>query len=340
MNIYMQAESLPSACMFVPFMNKKYTDDKPIFFIYGPTASGKTDFASLLAESIPAEIINMDSAQCYTPLTIGTAKPDWRNTQYMQHMFDCIDEPKTLTVHAYRSMVLPLIQEVYSRGNIPIFVGGSGFYLKSLLFPPQGPTLGLREKYVFETKNNLWQELNAIDPERALTIHPSDIYRVERALEIWYATGKKPSEYRPLYDPPAQFVLIHVTRNREDLYDRINRRVYQMIAQGWEHEVALLLDSPWEGFVQEKRIIGYNELIDYLKGRLTQEQAIDLIQQRSRNYAKRQETFWRMINRQICYEERKGSGNNYAVIKELDLTYTDISLYIKQLLDTILLDKE
>lgn len=319
-------------------MNKNNVDDRPILFIYGPTASGKTDFAASLAEQLPAEIINMDSAQCYTPLTIGTAKPDWGSTPYMQHMFDCINQPETLTVHAYRAMVLPLIKEVRSRGKVPIFVGGSGFYLKSLLFPPQGPTLDLHEKSIFETRDNVWQELNAIDPDRAKAIHPSDNYRIERALEIWHATGKKPSEYRPLYDPPAPFILIHVTRKRADLYDRINRRVYQMIAQGWESEVASLLDSPWEQFVQEKKIIGYNELIDYLKGKSTQEHAIGLIQQRSRNYAKRQETFWRMIKRQISNAESKRDDSNYAVIKELDLTYVDLSLYIKQLLETILWD--
>jgi tRNA dimethylallyltransferase len=319
-------------------MNKNNTHHRYVVFIYGPTASGKTDFASSLAEQIPAEIINMDSAQCYTPLTIGTAKPDWRNTPYLQHMFDCVNEPKTLTVHAYRAMVLPLIKEVWSRGNLPIFVGGSGFYLKSLLFPPQGPALASDKKLIFEPADNLWQELNAIDPDRARAIHPSDSYRIERALEIWHMTGKRPSEYRPLYDPPAPFILVHITRRRADLYERINKRVYQMIDQGWESEVASLLNSPWEQFVQEKKIIGYNEFIDYLKGISTLEQAIELIQQRSRNYAKRQETFWRMIKRQISDEESRKNDKNSGLIREFDLTYADLSLYIRQLLDTILLD--
>lgn len=319
-------------------MNKNNTQHRPIVFIYGPTASGKTDFASSLAELMPAEIINMDSAQCYTPLTIGTAKPDWDSTSYLQHMFDCVNEPKTLTVHTYRAMVLPLIKEVRSRGNVPIFVGGSGFYLKSLLFPPQGPSLSLDKTSIFENKKNLWQELNAIDPERASSIHPSDRYRIERALEIWYETGKRPSEYRPLYDPPAPFILVHITRNRADLYERIDRRVYQMIDQGWQEEVASLLDSPWEQFVREKKIIGYNELIDYLKGLSTQEQAIELIQQRSRNYAKRQETFWRMIKRQMSDEGNRKKDTFSGLIREFDLTYADLSLYIRQLLDTILLD--
>lgn len=308
-----------------------------IIFIYGPTASGKTDFASSLAERMPAEIINMDSAQCYTPLTIGTAKPDWRNTPYLQHMFDCISEPKTLTVHAYRAMALPLVHEIWSRGNIPIFVGGSGFYLKSLLFPPQAPSAFNRDS-MFENKEDLWQELNAIDPERAQSIHPSDSYRVERALEIWHTTGNKPSEYKPHYDPPASFIVAHITRNRKDLYERIDERVYQMIKQGWLEEIALLLNSPWEQFLQEKKIIGYNEFINYLKGVDTQEHAIELVQQRSRNYAKRQETFWRMLKRQILDAQSQKGDNSSGLIKEFDLTYADLNLYIRQLLDTILLD--
>jgi tRNA A37 N6-isopentenylltransferase MiaA len=111
-----------------------------------------------------------------------------------------------------------------------------------------------------------------------------------------------------------------------------------MIDQGWESEVASLLNSPWEQFVQEKKIIGYNEFIDYLKGISTLEQAIELIQQRSRNYAKRQETFWRMIKRQISDEESRKNDKNSGLIREFDLTYADLSLYIRQLLDTILLD--
>lgn len=308
-----------------------------IVFIYGPTASGKTDLASSLAEQMPAEIVNMDSAQLYTPLTIGTAKSDWRSSSYAQHMFDYIDEPKTITVHAYREAALDLIKDIWSRGNIPIFVGGSGFYLKSLLFPPQAPALKEEKESTDYESIDLWEKLNAIDPERAASIHSSDLYRIERALAIWHITGTKPSTYKPTYSPPAPFILIHVTRDRKDLYERINKRVDHMMDQGLLDEVISLIDSPWEHFVQEKRFIGYSELIEYLKKRSTLEEAVELIKQRTRNYAKRQETFWRMIKRLIVDADRQNGHIPMGVIQELDLTNPDLNLYIKQLLDNILL---
>ncbi len=304
---------------------------KKAIFIYGPTASGKTSFADHVADALPAEIINMDSAQFYVPLTIGTAKPDWKASRHMQHLFDCVDSPEHVTVHAYRQMALAIMKDVWSRNKTPIFVGGSGFYLKSLLFPAKESTTPIDTGPILDEQVDLWEKLNQIDPERAQEIHPHDMYRIKRALAIWYSTGKKPSAYKPVYDPPSPFLLVYVTRKRKDLYARIDERVLAMMKSGWLQEVASLRDTPWEQFMQEKGFIGYGELLGYLKHVYELEYAIELIQQRTRNYAKRQETFWRMLKREVEKAQHIEHLPKGKII-ELDLTYPDLSLYIKQLL--------
>ena len=310
-------------------MNKQ----KKIAFIYGPTASGKTDFAEKLAAHIPSEIINMDSAQIYTPLTIGTAKPDWERSPIVQHLFDLFNKPEHLTVHRYRMLVREKIDQIHARNKLPILVGGSGFYLKSLLFKLASDTVDVGAVPDIP-EDELWQKLHGIDSERAQQIHPHDHYRLKRALEIWYVTGKKPSLYKPIYDPIAPFILVHVTRDRKVLYNRINKRVVEMVKSGWIDEVRQILGTVWEPFVQEKRIIGYAELIGYLKHAYDLKQAIDLIAQRTRNYAKRQETYWRMLKKEVLYAQKEAS-NNCGKISEFDLTYPDDDLYIKQLLEDI-----
>lgn len=314
-----------------------FMDNKKILFMYGQTASGKTEFASQLAAYLPIEIVNMDSAQCYTPLTIGTSKPDWKTSDIRQHLFDCIDEPKVFTVHTYRQKVLSLVESIWSRSHIPVFVGGSGFYLKNLLFPIEDfdiknqdiASIACKEKE--ENSSLLWQQLNNIDPERAQKIHPHDVYRVKRALDIWYATGKKPSLYKPLYNPLAPFILIKINRKREDLYKRINQRTEIMLKEGWLDEVRSLLSTDWEVFVKKKGFIGYSELIDHLHGLYTLEELIPLIQKQTRHYAKRQQTFWHMLEKIIVEAERKSSSPIGQII-EFDLTSSDVHLYIKQLL--------
>ncbi len=311
------------------------TKTKKVIFIYGPTASGKTSFADTIADAISAEIINMDSAQLYTRLNIGTAKPNWKASPHAQHLFDCIDKPEHVTVHAYRQMALEKMEAIWSRNKIPIFVGGSGFYLKSLLFPAQDSSIDIiNTKPIFWDQSNLWEKLNQVDPERAKAIHPHDIYRIKRALEIWHTTGKKPSVYKPVYNPPAPFLLVYLTRKRKDLYARIDERVFTMVKEGWVQEVSSLLATPWELFVQEKGFIGYRELIGYIKHAYSLECAIELIQQRTRNYAKRQETFWRMLKKEVL-EAQQIEHSLQGKIIEFDLTYPDLHLYIKQLLHSL-----
>ena len=298
--------------------------------IFGPTAVGKTDYALKLAKHIPSEIINMDVGQFYTPLSIGTAKPDWQSYTTPHHLFDIISEPKDLTVVEYRSRAFELFEAIWAKGKIPILVGGSGFYLKSLFFPPSSDEIQESVSENYKDEPDLWKLLDSIDPIRAEQIPPDDVYRIKRALDIWYSTGEKPSNYIPQFKPFAPALCIFLTRNREQLYDRINTRVNIMIDEGWIDEVRLLRSTGWEPFLRRKKIIGYNEILEYLLSEQTEQnlkKVIEIIQKRTRNYAKRQLTFARMLERDFA----KSSCSDIKTLS-VDLTLSDLDLYIKQLL--------
>jgi len=314
---------------------------KPLALIlFGPTAVGKTDFALEVARRIPAEIINGDSGQFYTPLTIGTAKPDWRNESVPHHLFDIIDEPKHYTVFDYRDRLLASVSDISGRGKLPIIVGGSGFYLKSIFFPPRVGTAAV----VLPTQIDLerydsaqwWDLLASIDQERAAQIHKDDSYRLKRALSLWQQTGKKPSTLMPLYKPPINFLLLYLSRERKNLYDRINLRTERMVKGGWISEVERLRATAWEPFLRKKKLIGYDVLFDYLSGEQTEDalrKAINFIAQRTRNYAKRQKTFWKSYRHQVC-EAAKSFDDRTQLLSEtesINLTLLDRDLYIKQL---------
>jgi tRNA dimethylallyltransferase len=301
-----------------------------VIFIFGPTASGKTGFAQELANHIPIEIINMDSAQMYTAGAIGTAKPDWQNSPIKQHMFDIIDQPMRMTAHAYVHQVRTLVQEIIARGATPVIVGGTGFYLKSLLFPQQSVTGTSQTSREPDTRSSLelWHELHAIDPVRAAEIHPHDRYRIVRALEIWHTTGCKPSLYKPAYAPPFTYTLVHVYKQKSALHAAIDERIDQMLAAGWVQEARELIGTPWQDFVTQKGFIGYTELIAYVQGALSLEDARMRIAWQTKQYAKRQETFWRMLRKDITMADSMQAQH----ILEFDLTNIGYDLYIKQLL--------
>lgn len=311
-------------------------DKAPVIFVYGPTGVGKTDFVDTLSQKFCIEIINMDMGQQYVPLSVGTAKPDWKNSLTIHHLFDVFDTPTFGTVCSYRAAACAKIKEIKGRNRIPVFVGGSGFYLKSLLFPPRVAVdddmaeVNLDNYYPLDDNRDWWTLLMAIDQERAQQIHPRDIYRIKRALAIWHKTGVKPSVFRPIYSPPAPYSLVFLTRETDDLYGRIDQRVVQMMESGWLDETRLLMGTVWQDFIRSKKIIGYQELFSYLAGFITKETAIMQIQQATRNYAKRQKTFWRMMLREI-----NNAAKNYdtsPMITTINLTKVSSDLYINHLL--------
>ncbi len=310
--------------------------DKKIIVIFGPTAVGKTDFAQTLATRISGEIVNADLGQFYEPLSIGTAKPDWRNAPARQHLFDIIHDPIMINVALYRQKALETFTDIWSRGNIPIVVGGSGFYIKSLFCPPR--TADTITSSV-STEHMTWQDLYAIDPVRAESIHPHDHYRIQRALHIYYSTGKKPSELKISYQPISNFYFVYLTRDRADLYSQINGRTEIMLKMGWIDEVKNL-NASWQSFLKKKKIIGYDDILHYLEHEDAENKnaLIAIIAQKTRNYAKRQITFGNQLYKELQDSIIK-TGNKVSACMRFNLTCGDFELYINQLLDLMTKNK-
>lgn len=307
-----------------------------VLIITGPTGVGKTAFVDALAEQCSIEIINGDMGQMYAPLTIGTAKPTLSKIPAPYHLFDLLSEPDSFSAMKFRRHVVKLVQEITARNRIPVIVGGSSFYLLSLFFPTRENDEHHSMIVSSDNTKSLWQKLERIDPDRAREIDPKDRYRLERALSIWNATGKKPSTYKPSFDPFASCVFVWLERDRDQLYNVINDRVRAMIDAGWIGE-AESLDEKWVQFLQRKKIIGYDCIFEYLDGNMSKDDMITLIQTRTRNYAKRQITFWRSFKRKLmdAYTTYKHQSKKPAKIIELNLTHDDAGRYIKQLKNEI-----
>lgn len=303
--------------------------------ISGPTGVGKTDFVDYLIRKIPytVEVLNADLGQFYKPLTIGTAKPDLRKQLVPHHLFDILDKPIYFTVSDYRKNVKKWLSKLWRKNILPIIVGGSLFYIKSLFFPPIDIDYKIGkdfssvefEKYSIEELYNMLKE---IDPLRAKEIGPNDRYRIIRALEIWHYTGKRPSDYKPEFDPLGNCLFYFLVRQRGDLYRRINNRVIQMINEGWIDEVKNL-DESWQEFLIEKKIIGYPEIIEYIKKGDESTDLVNQISQKTRNYAKKQLTFWRSLCKLLL---RVDEDKKYIKdIAEFNLTLFDLHLYIERI---------
>src|SRR3990167_3963747 len=312
---------------------------KYVILLSGATATGKTDLALKCAKELDGEIINADIGSLYAPLTIGTAKPDWRKPEVVHHLFDLLDIPQHFTVVQFRNRLKILIDQIWQRGHLPIIVGGSAFYIKAFFYeqheiPDNSDLIAKLEVRIAQghaTSFDLWEELNAIDSVRAGQIHPHDTYRIIRALAIFHSTGHKPGEFAQIFSPLAPFFFIVCKRERKELYARIDARVHLMMQQGFVQEVQNLLGTEWETFLMKKKLIGYDDLLKYLRNKnqnnLTE--VTCLIQQKTRNYAKRQIIFLNKLQKDI--ERELQTGNFIGAVHDVDLTYCDVGLYIKGL---------
>ena len=269
--------------------------------IFGPTGVGKTDFVIKLAERLGNGVmVNADSGQCYAPLSIGTAKPHLENLTIPHYLFDIAEHPRDISVTQYRSALLPVLQSCSDKNQLPLITGGSGFYLTSLLFPPKESPQEINE--LSQDLPISWEYLNTIDPVRAAQIHRNDTYRIKRAIELWHSRGVLPCEYKPLYEPPAgKYMFVMLTRNRDELYQRINERVALMMNDGWIDEVKDL-PGEWKEFLRKKKLLGYDDIVNFLDNvhnAAAYQTLIDTIAQKTRNYAKRQITFGKMLMKKI-----------------------------------------
>ncbi|MFJ5791220.1 tRNA (adenosine(37)-N6)-dimethylallyltransferase MiaA [Lysinibacillus sp. NPDC097162] len=273
--------------------------------IVGPTASGKTALSIELAKKYNGEIINGDSMQIYKDLNIGTAKITEEEMQGVPHHLLSFKEPtESFSVADYQKLVRAKISEIQARGKLPIIVGGSGLYVQAVLYDFQFTEEQVDEvarKAYYEELEKLGPEamhakLLALDPKTAETIHPNNTRRVIRALEMIELSGvsKASDEHNRGEIPLYRHLILGLGENmsRDELYDRINRRVDLMMDKGLLQEVKGLWQQNIRG-VQSIQAIGYKELYDYLDGRCTLEEAIESLKQNSRRYAKRQLTYFR-----------------------------------------------
>ena len=274
-----------------------------IIAIAGPTASGKTEYAIKIAKTINGEIVSCDSMQIYKFMDIGSAKPTREELKEVKHwLVDEIDPREEFSVAIYRDMAKKYIEDIFSRGMTPIVAGGTGLYLNSLLydmdFSDTAKDTELRETLMDEAElfgaEYLYKKLESLDPIKASNIHPNNVKKVIRALE-GAINGEGIGEFSFLKEKTSDYdvVLIGITRDREELYDRINRRVDLMVEEGLFDEVRDLLER---GLTEEDismKGIGYKEIIAFYDCVYTEEEAIEKIKQNTRHLAKRQMTWFR-----------------------------------------------
>ena len=275
-----------------------------IVVISGPTASGKTSLGVGLALALGGEIINADSMQVYRGMDIGTAKPTIEEQKGIQHhLLDVVNPDEEYNAAIFRSMALPLIEEINSRGKMCLVVGGTGLYIKSLLggllkCPSASPKLReslVRECDVLGTVK-LHERLKHLDPEAANKIHPNDRIRLIRAFEIMHLTNRAPSELSREHgfrDRPVNALMLCLYVNREQLYERINKRSMFMAEAGLAEETEKLLRQGYSIDLKPMKSIGYRHMIKYLKGEWSLKEAILGIQRDTRRYAKRQLIWFR-----------------------------------------------
>ena len=299
-----------------------------VVVIVGPTASGKTALSIELAKRIGGEIISSDSMQIYKDMNIGTAKVTKEEMQGIKHyLIDFVPPNQRYTVSDFKKDATRAIKEILREAKIPIVVGGTGLYVNSLIYGIEYQDMQFDEEYrnklmkIAETEeglNNLWEQAQKIDPESMKKISKKDKKRIVRVLEIYKATGKTKTEQEILSrkkEIEYDFKIFGISMDREQLYERIIKRVDIMINQGLEKEVRNLLEK-YSEFPTAMQGLGYKEVVEYFNGILTRGEMIDKIKQESRRYAKRQLTWFRRNKEIIWLDANEEMEKNIKTILE------------------------
>jgi len=276
-----------------------------VIVICGPTGSGKTNLAIDLAKQLNTEIISADSMNIYKGLDIGTAKPSFEELSAVKHhMIDIVSPNDEFSVSDYEKQGLIVINDLLKSKKIPIIVGGTGFYINSLLF---GLSYGnspkneeIREKYnkmaLEFGVDKVFDVLKDVDPDTASKLHPNDLKRVIRAIEIYECSGQKKSQIVDDLTPRFNYKAYMIDYDRKILYERINKRVDIMIENGLLNEVKTLLDNGVLKTAQSMQGIGYKEVVEFLEKSIAFEEMVEKIKQNTRRYAKRQITFFKRLD--------------------------------------------
>ena len=275
----------------------------PLICIVGPTAVGKTEIAIQLAQHLDAEIVSLDSRQIYREMDIGTAKPTLDQRQAVpHHLIDCVDVDQPFSVAEYQRLADVAITEMRERGKRTMAVGGAGLYFRGLidgLFEGPGADVEIREKLQREAEEHgnaaLHEQLRQCDPKTADRVHPNNRVKVIRALEVYELTGKPISALQQQWKTDEPRYLLRafgLNMPREVLYRRIENRVEEMVETGLIEEVKGLLDQGYPRNCVAMQSFGYKELIDHLDGKRTLDEAVALLKQNTRRFAKRQLTWF------------------------------------------------
>ena len=286
-------------------MNMTNNELKPLVILVGPTAVGKTAASIGLAKALNGEIISGDSMQIFRGLDIGTAKITKEEMQGVPHHLIDIKEPwETFSVAEFKRLADEAIADIHARGKLPIIVGGTGFYINSVLYEYHFGEADTDEAYRAELEQYaeahgneaLWNILQEKDPDSAAKLHSNDTKRVIRALEVLHVTGIPASERQSTVDKQTmRYNAVYIALNmpREVLYDRINRRVDIMIQDGLEAEVRTALANGTEQDALSMTSIGYRQMIQYFNEEISFDRAVELIKRDTRHFAKRQLTWFR-----------------------------------------------
>ncbi|GED24679.1 tRNA dimethylallyltransferase [Brevibacillus agri] len=297
--------------------------------IIGPTAVGKTQLSLDLAQQFNGEIISGDSMQVYRGMDIGTAKAEPAELALVpHHLIDIKNPDEEYSVALFQESATRLITEINQRERLPFIVGGTGLYIESVTHrfqfsqAAQDPELRERLQRLADAEGveALHARLADVDPITAQRLHPNDVKRVIRALEIYESTGYKMSDFQlRAQHSPYDLVMIGLTMERAVLYERINRRVELMIEAGLVEEVRGLLDKGYDASMVSMQGLGYKELIPYLYGEITLEKAINDIQQRTRHFAKRQLSWFRRIPEVQWFDmtDPAGQAKSVETIKQI-----------------------
>lgn len=297
-----------------------------ILIIAGATASGKTGLAIECARKFNGEIISADSMQIYKDLNIGTAKPTESEQKLCpHHLIDVVEPNANYSVQEFVTMARGKIEDVFSRGKLPIVVGGTGLYIKSLVSPysfcsaPKNEEIHKKYEDFLEKngKEKLFELLKERDPVASKRIHLNDTKRVIRALEIIDISGKTKTEQTQEAGTAIENFMVILSRDREELYSRINARVEEMFEMGLEKEIKTLLNNgKVDKDCQSMQAIGYKEFFKYFDGEIDFSTLKEQIKQHSRNYAKRQETFFRGSFKDAVWVNPTDKNKIFELIKD------------------------
>ena len=303
---------------------------KPLIILTGPTAVGKTKASIELAKALNGEIISADSMQVYKHMDIGSAKIRPEEMQGVKHyLIDELEPDEEFHVVRFQEMAKKAMEEIYAKNKIPIVVGGTGFYIQALLYDidftesnEDAPYRKELEQLVVEKgAEHLHELLQAVDPKSAEVIHANNVKRVIRALEFYKQTGEKISEHNEqerAKASPYEFCYFVLTDDRENLYERINLRIDQMLEEGLVEEVKFLKAKGYTKDMVSMQGLGYKEILDYLNGECSLEEAVYILKRDTRHFAKRQLTWFRR-ERDVIWIPKNEYGYDEEKILEIML---------------------